>query len=214
MDVGEECIVFGANTGSLYFFNRAGQRFLQLVSSPEIRAAVTHIRFSPDERFVALSTLDGELVVLEPKLGTRAKERIVLRHHLHRDATTATDAAATASSSASLTPSASPATTPSTSSTAATAAATAAAGASEGPVTCLTWAPRGQDDENYLFSTVPNADISNIVFRDGHSHDQNAHGSCEGQRRDQLQLLRQSLSRQQTHQSKPIHLLCDILFVV
>lgn len=138
MDVGKQYIVFGANTGSLYFFNRGALRFLQLISSPDIHSAVTHIRFSPDERFVGLSTLDGELIVLEPNLGTRAKERIVLRHHLHRDSVASTPTSASAA-------------TPAASGSAPAPSTTAAAG--ESGITCITWAPRAQEDENYLFSS-------------------------------------------------------------
>jgi len=146
MDVGEQYIVFGANTGSLYFFNRTGLRFLQLVSSPEVRAAITRICFSPDERFVALATAEGELVVLEPNLGTRAKERIVLRHMLHRDSLTA---ASSTTSSATATASAS-----SSSSLSSSSPSLQTVSQMEGGVTCLTWAPRGQEvDENYLFSS-------------------------------------------------------------
>lgn len=49
-------LVLGANTGSLYFFERYSLRFLQLCIFEELQEPISFVSFSPDEKMLAFAT--------------------------------------------------------------------------------------------------------------------------------------------------------------
>ena len=86
LDASRTLLVFGANTGSLYVFNRASLELIRLVSSAEIRGAVVRIAISPiDESLVAVATAQHLLVILQLNIHERAqKEKLVYKVEQHK----------------------------------------------------------------------------------------------------------------------------------
>jgi WD40 repeat protein len=84
LDASENFLVLGANTGSLYFYERDTLAFLQLLTL--IQEPIVQVKFSPNERFVAIATSKNyNIVVIEPNLRSKKdKERIVMTVTEHK----------------------------------------------------------------------------------------------------------------------------------
>src|SRR5688500_3523606 len=63
--VSTQFIVFGANTGSIYFHERESLRFLSLVSFPDAKDPITHLSFDPTGTLLAFTTSKGLLYAIE-----------------------------------------------------------------------------------------------------------------------------------------------------
>jgi hypothetical protein len=82
LDASEHYLVFGANTGSLYFYERETLNFVHLITT--VQEPITQLKFSPNENYLAIATLKNfDIIILEPKLQTR-KEKIVHRTTDHK----------------------------------------------------------------------------------------------------------------------------------
>jgi hypothetical protein len=71
LDVSRNYIICGANTGSLYLYTRACA-FVRLITLDHAdgggRGEITHVRFSADEKYVAICTAMKLIFVLELKV--------------------------------------------------------------------------------------------------------------------------------------------------
>lgn len=76
LDISENFLVLGANTGSLYFYERESLTFLQLLTF--VQDPIVQVRFSPNERFLAIATSKNyNIIILEPNLRSKKdKERV------------------------------------------------------------------------------------------------------------------------------------------
>lgn len=74
LDASEHFLVFGANTGSLYFYERSTLNFVHLITT--VQEPITQLKFCPNENYLAIATLKNfDIIILEPKLQTR-KEKV------------------------------------------------------------------------------------------------------------------------------------------
>ena len=69
MDVSPNYIVFGANTGSLYLFDRKTRRFLRPIST--VTEHIVLVKWHSNENLLAVATTAGEIVILETNLADR-----------------------------------------------------------------------------------------------------------------------------------------------
>jgi hypothetical protein len=78
IDVSENFLVLGANTGSLYFYERNTLTFLQLLTL--VQEPIVQVRFSPNERLLAVATSKNyTILVIEPNLiSKKEKERVIV----------------------------------------------------------------------------------------------------------------------------------------
>lgn len=76
IDSCSEYLLLGATTGSLYVFDRKTSKFIQLLSIEDIREPIVKIKFSPDERFLAIATSKPNIYVLEINVGKRLKAKV------------------------------------------------------------------------------------------------------------------------------------------
>ena len=90
IDVSRHYIICGANTGSLYLYTRADCAFVRLITLDHAdaggRGEITHVRFSADEKYVAICTALKLIFVLEIKVSVGHRQgcaaRSILRHTL------------------------------------------------------------------------------------------------------------------------------------
>lgn len=77
IDVSRHFILLGANTGSVYIFERESAKFLQLLSIDGMRDPVALLRFSPDEKYLALVNNKSKAIyVMEFALKIRRNEKV------------------------------------------------------------------------------------------------------------------------------------------
>ena len=69
LDISPNYFVFGANTGSLYFFDRKTLRFLRLIST--VKEHITLVKWHLNENLLAVATAASEIFVLEINLADR-----------------------------------------------------------------------------------------------------------------------------------------------
>jgi WD40 repeat protein len=86
-DASRTLLVFGANTGSLYVFNRSTLELIRLISLAEIRSAVTRIAISPiDENMVAVVSGQRIVHIVQLNLNERVqKEKVIYKLEQHKD---------------------------------------------------------------------------------------------------------------------------------
>jgi WD40 repeat protein len=77
VDVSHQYILLGANTGSVYVFERETTKFIQLLSIDAMRDPVALLRFSPDEKYLALvNNKSRAIFVMEFALKIRRSEKV------------------------------------------------------------------------------------------------------------------------------------------
>ena len=80
LDCSSQYLVFGANTGSLYFYDRESLRLLSLISSKEIREPITLVKLSPLGNILAIATSKLSVFILEHNVNNRKeKEKVLLK---------------------------------------------------------------------------------------------------------------------------------------
>lgn len=80
LDASQSLIVFGANTGTLYFYERESLRQVTLIPSKEIREPISIVKLNPNGSLLALSTSKGFLFILEFNLvNKKEKDKILLK---------------------------------------------------------------------------------------------------------------------------------------
>lgn len=70
-------LVLGANTGSLYFFDRPSLRFLQLAVFEDLQEPISHVSFSPDEKMLAFATAHPHRHIYITQVPIKARRRKV-----------------------------------------------------------------------------------------------------------------------------------------
>jgi hypothetical protein len=78
-------VVLGANTGSLYFYERESFRFLALISCKEIREPIAKLKFGPNSTILSLTTSKNTLFILEINLTNRKEKERVLYKYTHKE---------------------------------------------------------------------------------------------------------------------------------
>eukprot|EP00002_Diphylleia_rotans_P028313 TRINITY_DN5715_c0_g1_i2.p1 TRINITY_DN5715_c0_g1~~TRINITY_DN5715_c0_g1_i2.p1 ORF type:complete len:1412 (-),score=330.16 TRINITY_DN5715_c0_g1_i2:266-4501(-) len=80
-------LVLGGTFATLYFFHRAEIKFLHLRSIPQTKGTVLRLRFSPDERILAVALEGGQvLIMLLAVEDLKSKDKVLYRITDHRDA--------------------------------------------------------------------------------------------------------------------------------
>ena len=85
LDVNESYLLFGANTGSLYVFERKRFELVRLISNIELKGPIKYVKFcANDEDVVAVAT--NVIFVMKLNLHDRnLKERIIMKVTEHKD---------------------------------------------------------------------------------------------------------------------------------
>lgn len=78
IDASTNYIVIGASSGSIYIFQRSPCKYLQLIQN--MYGPINHVAISPQEKFIAFSTVKGTICVYVIKL-TAAYPQIVTAHY-------------------------------------------------------------------------------------------------------------------------------------
>ncbi|KAH8407790.1 hypothetical protein KR222_008218 [Zaprionus bogoriensis] len=76
-DISDNYIIFGATSGSLYFFNRAG-KFMHLI--PNKHGPVTHLSISANNKYVAFATQRSLICVYAVNLSAQATPQVIVTH--------------------------------------------------------------------------------------------------------------------------------------
>ncbi|EDW15893.1 Hermansky-Pudlak syndrome 5 protein homolog [Drosophila mojavensis] len=76
-DISDNYIIFGATSGSLYFFNRGG-KFMHLI--PNKHGPVTHLSISANNKYVAFSTQRSLICVYAVNLSAQAAPQVIVTH--------------------------------------------------------------------------------------------------------------------------------------
>ncbi|XP_060651181.1 BLOC-2 complex member HPS5 homolog [Drosophila nasuta] len=76
-DISDNYIIFGATSGSLYFFNRAG-KFMHLI--PNKHGPVTHLSISANNKYVAFATQRSLICVYAVNLSAQAAPQVIVTH--------------------------------------------------------------------------------------------------------------------------------------
>jgi hypothetical protein len=79
IDASKNYTLVGANTGSLYLFDRETARYIQLISIDGIHEPIAMVKISPDEKYLALVTYKARvIVVMEFNTKMRRSEKVRL----------------------------------------------------------------------------------------------------------------------------------------
>ncbi|ALC45642.1 p [Drosophila busckii] len=76
-DISDNYIIFGASSGSLYFFNRNG-KFMHLI--PNKHGPVTHLSISANNKYVAFATQRSLICVYAVNLSAQATPQVIVTH--------------------------------------------------------------------------------------------------------------------------------------
>ncbi|XP_030562247.1 Hermansky-Pudlak syndrome 5 protein homolog [Drosophila novamexicana] len=76
-DISDNYIIFGATSGSLYFFNRGG-KFMHLI--PNKHGPVTHLSISANNKYVAFATQRSLICVYAVNLSAQAAPQVIVTH--------------------------------------------------------------------------------------------------------------------------------------
>ncbi len=85
VDICTQYLVLGANTGTLYFYEKDTLRFLALISNKDIREPISKIKFSNLPNILAISTAKGSIFLLELNLNNRKEKEKVIFKYIHKE---------------------------------------------------------------------------------------------------------------------------------
>jgi len=77
IEVSTNYIILGANTGSLYVFDRDTSRFVQLLTVDGLQHSISLVKFSLDEKYLAVVLSKNPVIyVMEFNLKVRKSEKV------------------------------------------------------------------------------------------------------------------------------------------
>lgn len=84
VDSSQQHLVFGASTGTLYFYERLQQRFIFMITAMKVVEPISIVKFNPAGNILAHATSRGSVFITEINLNRKEKDKILI-NFVHKE---------------------------------------------------------------------------------------------------------------------------------
>jgi len=77
IDVAENHLALGSSNGSIYIYDRESLRFIQLVTNPQLKGPISHLKFTNDEKFLAIVTQSDHDITSDPEYICKCDSEVI-----------------------------------------------------------------------------------------------------------------------------------------